>query len=244
MTLLQLVNRVLRRLREDQVADLTTDPYSKLIAEFVADAHREVVEAHDWTVMQKSVLVTLTAGATSVLLDEGSADLYSGYTGVTNKATLRYIDDQPVAYLYESYAKFQDGEALHQMAQTTFDSREDAIRTRTSSTARPDRFALLPSSNGIGLYLDQPTDATYYLYLLFQDPEAEIDVDTDSARSLVAPTAPVLAGAVYYALNERGEEMGEPGGVAERRYLSALGTAIETDTMRATRANTHEMYRD
>lgn len=244
MTLLQMVNRVLRRLREDQVTDLTTSAYSKLIAEFVADAHREVVEAHDWAVMDKGVVITINPGLAVYSLSVGSPDLYVTWTGVSSKALLRYLDNMPLAYLFASYAKLNEGDPLHQMAQTDHSVVQDTLLTRANTTARPSQFSLLPSATGIDLYLDTVPDTTYYMYLRFHDPEQEVDVDNDVARELVAPSAPVIAGAVYYALNERGEEMGEPGGVAERRYISALGTAIETDTIRATRTNTHEMYRD
>jgi hypothetical protein len=53
-----------------------------------------------------------------------------------------------------------------------------------------------------------------------------------------------VARALFYCLNERGEEMGEPGGVAEGRAIAALENAIENDRIRASRSNTYEMYRD
>ena len=244
MTLLQMVNRVLRRLREDQVTDLTTDAYSKLVAEFVADAHREVVQAHDWSVMDKGVVITVVPGRSSYSLSVGSTDLYSGWTGVSDKAQLRYYQDAPIAYVFDEYAKIGNGDPLNELNQTTGQGTEVAALTRVSTTGRPDTFSLIPTSTGTKFVLDVPSDGTYYVYLRLHDPELEIDVDTDSARDLLAPSAPILAGALYFALNERGEEMGEPGNVAERRYINAIGTAIETDIIRATRTNTHEMYRD
>lgn len=245
MTLLQLVNRVLRRLREDEVTDLSTDTYSKLVAEFVADAHREVVEAHDWAVMDKDLIFLTTAGTDRYSLGAGSPVLYTGYeTGVSPKAQLRYRADMPLAAIYEDLTTLIAGTVLTSLEQGSYAEVQDARLSRNGTTGRPSLFALEPTATGLDLIFDAPADATYYVYLRFHDPEAEINVDTDAARELIAPSAPVLAGAVYYALNERGEEMGEPGNVAERRYVTALGTAIETDTIRATRANTHEMYRD
>jgi hypothetical protein len=35
--------------------------------------------------------------------------------------------------------------------------------------------------------------------------------------------------AIFYALNERGEEMGEPGGVAWERSRNAIAAALEND---------------
>ena len=45
MTYLQLVNSVLRRLREDEVDTVDQNSYSKLIGEYVNDAKRAVEDA-------------------------------------------------------------------------------------------------------------------------------------------------------------------------------------------------------
>ena len=49
MTYLQLVNSVLRRIREDEVSSVSQNNYSKLIGEFVNDAKRTVEDSYDWT---------------------------------------------------------------------------------------------------------------------------------------------------------------------------------------------------
>ena len=50
MTYLNLINSVLRRLREDTVADLS-DSYTLLVGDFVNEAKRLVEEAHDWNAL-------------------------------------------------------------------------------------------------------------------------------------------------------------------------------------------------
>ena len=52
MTYLEAINKVLRRLREDEVASPDTSSYSKLIGEFVNDANRLVEDSWDWTVLR------------------------------------------------------------------------------------------------------------------------------------------------------------------------------------------------
>ena len=42
MTYLNLVNNVLRRLREDEVASVSNDTYSKMVGDFVNDAKQFV----------------------------------------------------------------------------------------------------------------------------------------------------------------------------------------------------------
>ena len=58
MTYLQLVNSVLRRLREDEVTTVGQNAYSKLIGEFVNDAKRTVEDAYDWTALRTTITVT------------------------------------------------------------------------------------------------------------------------------------------------------------------------------------------
>ena len=48
MTYLQLVNKVLVRLREDQVTSVASNDYSLLVGEFVAQAASEVEDAWNW----------------------------------------------------------------------------------------------------------------------------------------------------------------------------------------------------
>jgi hypothetical protein len=52
MTYLEIINKVLRRLREDEVASPDTSAYSKLIGEFVNDANRLVEDSWDWTMLR------------------------------------------------------------------------------------------------------------------------------------------------------------------------------------------------
>lgn len=57
MTYLQLVNKVLLRLREDEVSSVSENSYSKLIGEYVNDALRQVEDAWQWSALR----TTLTA---------------------------------------------------------------------------------------------------------------------------------------------------------------------------------------
>ena len=60
MTYLQLVNSVLRRLREDEVTTVAQTSYSKLIGEFVNDAKRTVEDSYDWTALRSTALTVST----------------------------------------------------------------------------------------------------------------------------------------------------------------------------------------
>ena len=60
MTYLQLVNSVLRRMREDETASIenSNDSYVKLVGEFVNDARRIVEDAWDWSALRSTITVT------------------------------------------------------------------------------------------------------------------------------------------------------------------------------------------
>jgi hypothetical protein len=58
MTYLELVNKVLTRLREDTVTTVDYNDYSTLIGEFVNDAKKEVESAWLWSCLTEYATVT------------------------------------------------------------------------------------------------------------------------------------------------------------------------------------------
>lgn len=61
MTYLQLVQSVLRRLREDDtITSVSDNSYSKLIGEFVNDAKRIVEDSWDWASLRTTFNINTT----------------------------------------------------------------------------------------------------------------------------------------------------------------------------------------
>lgn len=58
MTYLDIVNKVLIRLREDEVSSVNQTAYSKLVGEFVNDAMRLVEDAWSWSALRTTLTVT------------------------------------------------------------------------------------------------------------------------------------------------------------------------------------------
>ena len=75
MTYLQIVNSVLRRLREEEVSTVAQNSYSKLIGEFVNDAKRTVEDAYDWTALRTELPVSLVADTTTYSLTGSGTNL-------------------------------------------------------------------------------------------------------------------------------------------------------------------------
>src|SRR5210317_608364 len=62
MTYLNLVNNVLRRLREDEVTSVSSNTYSKMAGDFVNDAKKLVEDAWDWSALRTTLTVTTSVG--------------------------------------------------------------------------------------------------------------------------------------------------------------------------------------
>ena len=58
MTYLDLVNHVLRRMREDEVSSVNETTYSKMVGDFVNDAKTLVEQAWDWSGLRTTLTVT------------------------------------------------------------------------------------------------------------------------------------------------------------------------------------------
>jgi hypothetical protein len=80
---------------------------------------------------------------------------------------------------------------------------------------------------------------------IFWTPAPKLAVDgTTDGDEVILPDRSIFLGALMMALNERGEEIGEPGNLAERKFINALGAAIERDIQSKAKAERYEWRRD
>ena len=73
MTYIDLINNVLRRLREDTVDTANGTDYSALIGDLVNDSKKIVENSFDWTALRDSIILTTTSGTSEYSLT-GSGD--------------------------------------------------------------------------------------------------------------------------------------------------------------------------
>ena len=59
MTYLDVVNNVLRRKREEEVASVSSNTYSKMVGDFVNDAKRTVEDSWDWSALRTTLTCLL-----------------------------------------------------------------------------------------------------------------------------------------------------------------------------------------
>lgn len=247
-TQLSILNRVMRRLREDQVTSSIDTEYATLVSEFVKDAYEEIIEEDYWQNLFHEIEFDVVPGQTVYNLSafQGSggdvrltstrlAKIDSTLEVEGNLGSLRfYTDDTDPVGRVSTYVT---PETLWNIEQGN----------RNITNQWPGWFTLVISEDNTTLLLklwSTPTDSRYGKIRLYTEPDRlELDGSTD-AVSLLVPDRPVYHLALLNAYNERGEEIGEPGNVAETRYLNSLGAAKEENLRVKQRTNTYDWYRD
>jgi hypothetical protein len=224
-TQLTIVNNVLRELREDTVTSVADTDYSVLVATFVNRALEWAQDAYDeWSVYITEVDDTWPADGSTVTID---------VTETNDKSVLmRDVDADWLPAVYD-ITTGELGQVIDYPHQDVLKAR--ALNTSGLTDTDPRVFSITTDSDGRGFTMNIPYAVTSgatarnwraYWYI----PQAKLAIDgTDDATGITLPARPLELFAIYLALNERGEEMGQPGGLAMTAATNALGGAIERD---------------
>jgi hypothetical protein len=179
MTYLQLVNSVLRRLREDEASSIenSNDSYVKLIGEFVNDARRIVEDAWDWSALRSTITVTTTD------------DVFSySMTGTNNSfKILDVINDTSNSFMRSASSSWMN----------------NAYLVQEPVKGSPDYYSWNGvDANGNALVdLYPKPDKAYTLRFNIVDRADPFALDADK---LVVPSSPVVQYAVALASREYG----------------------------------------
>tara|TARA_R110001583_G_scaffold2139_1_gene15612 strand:- start:250 stop:921 length:672 start_codon:yes stop_codon:yes gene_type:complete len=213
MTYRQIINAVLRRLREDSVAsdwsgDLidATGPsdYQVLIGDFVNEVKREVEDAWDWTSLRNLVTVATVNNQTTYTI-----------TGSTQRSRMLLVQEQSVGNKLQSVP----------------DSFVRSTQYPTGQTSGPPSFYSVNSvASGVLQAQLYPTpDAVYNINYYMVDPQDNL---TTATQALICPEFPVIMGTWARAIAERGEDGGTLSDMAQMQYQQALSDAIQQDVGR------------
>ena len=210
MTYLELVNKVLTRLREDTVSTVGQNSYSSLIGEFVNDAKEFVENAWDWSIYYKQAIETTSNTISTVDL-----------TGTNDYTTIES------AFLYKS-GGITDPLVYRDRAWMT-DAAYQALGS--GATGQPKYWTVNRLDSGeLEILLHPRPDATYNLVFNIYDRPDELSADTDT---LTVPSKPVIMLATALASRERGET----GGTSAQELFAiadkSLADAIAIDANRA-----------
>lgn len=182
MTYLNLVNSVLRRLREDEVTTVSESDYSRLVGDFINDAKRLVEDAWDWTALRSTYTFDTVAGTNTYSLTDFT--IRSKVLSVHNETTNRVILQESLARIREKYLANNGAQGgIEYWAIDGVDSNNDMQL----------RFHMVPNAvNSISVYGVKRT--------------ADLVNDTDTTA---LPTLAIIQFAYAFALRERGETGGQ-----------------------------------
>ena len=219
-TQLTIVNKILSRLRETEVSSVAASSYAKLMAIFINEAKEQLEDMWFWSVNETEI-------DTSILAD---GTLTYDLTATNDRSFLiRGFNDQyPHAY------DVTDGKE-GQIYDITLKERNyirNTYKGTPPTTETPVVFALQPDADGRGytLALLWGSSAARTWRTYWYAPQAALATDgTADATEILLPERPIYTLALMLAANERGEEMGEPGGILERQANNATAAAMEID---------------
>lgn len=181
MTYLNLMNNVLRRLREDETTSVTSGTYVKMVSDFINDAKTLVGQSTDWSALRETLTISTTA----------SDNTYSLTGGGDNVKVMSVINDTQNCFMeYETKDYFND-----------------ALYISNAATGAPKYYTFNGlDSNGDTQVLVGPTpDGVYSLRFDLIKRQADLSADTDV---LLIPAQPVIHLTVALLARERGETGG------------------------------------
>lgn len=209
MTYLELVNKVMLRLRENPVSTVqgtgSSNTYARLIGEFVNEAKAQVEAAWNWS--EQRTTLTLTTG-----------DSIFNYelTGFKNSSTLlnAWNDTSNIEMQYKDAAWF-DQEFL--MADP-----QHGIPTYYS-------FNGVSSDGDVQVDIYPIPDGVYSVRFNVTTKGTPLSADSDI---IDIPSRPVILLATAMAIEERGEDGGQQSANAYGSYRTALADEIAADAAR------------
>jgi len=101
MTYLELVNNVLRRMREDEVSTVGQTTYSSMVGDYINDAKKLVEAAWDWSGLRTTLTVTTTSGIFNYIL-VGSQNRVKALN-VINDTDNVFMEYRPATWFDDKY---------------------------------------------------------------------------------------------------------------------------------------------
>ena len=205
MNYIQLVNSVLRRLRETEVSSVADNAYSKMIGEFVNDAKRQTEDAYPWNALSDTLTAVTGADVFNYVLT-GSGQRFR-VIDVLNDTSNTIVVNAPTRWMDERFLL------------TNTQKGAPAYYNFNGVNSNGDtQVDLYPIPNGV-----------YNIRFNIIKPQVPLASDADV---LLVPHEPVVFNAVARALAERGEDGGIQSGEMYALYTQSLGDAIAIETGR------------
>ncbi len=205
-TFLELVNDVLVRMREPEVATVNENVLSKIVGRFINDAKRQVEDAYNWNALTDTLTATTVSGTFNyTLIGSGARFKLLEVYDVTNRSHLTALPTVEMTKLF--------------------------ISTPTPNTGEPAyyNFNGIDNNGDTKVDLYPIPDNSYSIYFNIYKPQATLS--TDSSIMLV-PSEPVIHLATAKALVERGEDGGTQSSEMYSLYRQVLADYIAIEASR------------
>ena len=180
-TYLSLMNSVLRRLREEEVADVTETAYSKMVGDYINDAKSLVQDSHAWSTLRKTIVVPTVADTTEYSLT-GAGERVKLYSAINDTSNFFMHYESPNWF---NNAYYISGEVTGTPDSYTFSGVDSNADTKVR---------VYPKPSGV-------------FSLRFDVCSREPDLTVDSSTT-VLPAMPIIHNAVALLARERGETGG------------------------------------
>lgn len=203
MTLLEIVNTVLVKLRLPQVTTTSENPHAALVTQLVNEARREVEDAWLWMALRSTITVTTVNGASQYILTNVGNSRFKVMEVIndTSDYVMKNVSSR------EMTSKFLFGEvptdSPTHYAFNGFDGNGDPI------------VDLYPVPDGV-------YDIRFNLVIPQNDT-------TSGTTQIKVPGHIVVLGAYMKALAERGEDASSGYEVAATNYAGALASAVSQE---------------
>tara|TARA_R110000765_G_C18884692_1_gene602440 strand:+ start:72 stop:716 length:645 start_codon:yes stop_codon:yes gene_type:complete len=201
MTYLQLVNQVLRKLREEPVTTVNENDYSTLIGIFINDSINAVEASWDWSSLRKTLDITT-------------------YSGQDTYPLINFGIRGEVMYVYNTNNKNE----IRQKTKAYIDDK----RYKTDNLGMPYSWALkgTDTNNNTNIIFYPKPDKEYIVSVDCVIRNESLVSDADAT---VLPVLPIIQLAFAYALREKGETGGQ-GAMEQNMYADKdLANAIALD---------------
>lgn len=206
MTYLELVNAVLRRVREQEVITVSQTDYSKLIGDFVNETKREIEDSWQWNVLRQTITVTTAASTSNYAV-----------TGAGQRARVLNAYNTTKEWFMSNTSKTYANEQLRVIS--------------PAPTGAPYYYSTngVDASGDIKVDIIPVPDGVYTLKFDCYVPQADLSNDTDV---LLVDENAVIQGALLKAIIERGEDGGRGSELQSEAYRKAVGNAIAIEANR------------
>lgn len=181
MTYLEIVNNVLRRLREEEVTTVTQSTYSKMVGDFVNDAKKIVENAWEWSQLEQVTTLSTTQGDYTYSLPDSKNRV--NIQSVLNDTSNVFLEYRPKVWFDEKlYINEPVNGSPEYYTFDGFDGSQDA------------QLSLYPVPDGV-----------YSIRVTTVENNGDLSNDSDV---LYIPSSPVLHLALALLSRERGETGG------------------------------------